>query len=125
MPSAAAASAAGGGMITASSAAREGGDGKAAMASAPMAAAHSERRLNGLRDMVISSLGRASGLTRSVGRGAALSTIAFAALHTDRYGRRPQMLRLEGHDCVNKMAPGQNVSAAIGELAETGSNEPA
>jgi hypothetical protein len=38
-------------MMTASSAAREGAITKADIASAPMAAAQSERRLNGLRDM--------------------------------------------------------------------------
>src|SRR5439155_24321863 len=54
MPLAAVASAAGAGMITASSAAREGATANAAMASAPMAAAHSERRLNWRGDMVSS-----------------------------------------------------------------------
>ena len=42
---------AGAGMTTASSAAREGATTKAVIASAPMAAAQSERRLNWLRDM--------------------------------------------------------------------------
>jgi hypothetical protein len=39
-------------MITASSAARRGAIANAVIASAPMAAAQSERRLNGLWDMV-------------------------------------------------------------------------
>src|ERR1700730_15366106 len=51
MPSAAWASTAGAGMITASSAAREGATANAVIASAPIAAAQSERRLNWLRDM--------------------------------------------------------------------------
>ena len=38
-------------MTTASSAAREGVSAKAVIASAPIAAAQSERRLNGLRDI--------------------------------------------------------------------------
>src|SRR5262245_9364911 len=45
---------AGAGMMTASSAARDGAIAKAARASAPMAAAQSERRLNWLRGMVSS-----------------------------------------------------------------------
>ena len=57
MPPAGCTSAAGAGMITASSAAREGATANAAMASAPMAAAQSERRLNWLRDMVSSWVG--------------------------------------------------------------------
>src|SRR5665213_2352219 len=51
MPSEAFTSTAGAGMTTASSAARSGATAKAAMASAPRAAAQSERRLNGLGDM--------------------------------------------------------------------------
>src|SRR3982074_2144231 len=49
------ASVAGAGMITASSEAREGPTANAAMASAPMAAAHSERRLKWRGDMIFSS----------------------------------------------------------------------
>src|SRR5437763_6271618 len=66
MPSAAFTSAIGAGMMTASSAAREGAMAKAAIASAPMAAAQSERRLNWLRGMV-SSFG--GGLEDSLERG--------------------------------------------------------
>src|SRR5215472_12078885 len=51
MPSPVCASAAGGGIFTASSAARDGMMAKAAMASAPMAAAESAMRLNGFRRM--------------------------------------------------------------------------
>src|SRR5436853_5298539 len=54
MPSASLASTVGAGMITASSAARDGAMARAATASAPMAAAQSVRRLNGLRGMVSS-----------------------------------------------------------------------
>src|SRR3981189_3745466 len=51
MPSDAWVSVAGAGIITASSAACEGATANAATASAPMAAAQNEKRLNGLRDM--------------------------------------------------------------------------
>src|SRR4029079_4205898 len=57
MPFAAFTSVAGGGMMTASSEAREGELANAARASAPMAAAHSERRLN-WRGALVSSWGK-------------------------------------------------------------------
>ena len=73
---------AGGGMITASSAAREGATAKAAIASAPMAAAQSDRRLKWRRDMV-SSCGLVEG---SLG-GTRVSQ-SLRASRCPRYGRR-------------------------------------
>ena len=58
---------AGAGMTTASSAASDGATTKAAIASAPMAAAQSDRRLNWLRDMRF-PLGLSGGARRMAGQ---------------------------------------------------------
>ena len=70
-------------MITASSAARDGLMAKAAMASAPMAAAHSERRLNWRGDMVSSFGAMGWGQSRA---GAAFRNRHAARPDAPRYG---------------------------------------
>src|SRR5260370_41851913 len=98
MPPAACASVAGAGMITASSAAREGATANAAMASAPIAAAQSERRLNERGDMV-SSCGKRVGRQFRTGTGFRNRRVL---LRCPRYARRRILLRLESHGFVNK-----------------------
>src|SRR5690349_5334839 len=98
MPSPPCMSAAGGGIFTASSAARDGMTAKAAIASAPMAAAPSAKRLNGLLRMVCP---RGSGVGANLKPAAAASQSLLPPLDTARYGSRYGLLRERGHDCVN------------------------
>src|SRR6185369_9507010 len=99
-PSAACTSTAGGGMMTASSEAREGLMAAAAMASAPMAAAHSDRRLRWRGDMV-SSWAMGWGQFRA---GAAFRNWLRAS-RCPRYGAGCGLLRRAPHEFVIKMTP--------------------
>ena len=100
MPSAALTSMVGAGMTTASSAAREGAMAKAAIASAPMAAAQNDRRLNWLRDMV-SSWGRRVG--NSLERGPRFAN-RRRALVFPRYAGQTPSLPAVSHEFVIKNA---------------------
>src|SRR5216683_8174426 len=108
MPSDGWASAAGAGTITASSAAREGAIAKAAIASAPTAAAQSERRLNWLRDMGASS--GVAGFGSNLG-GSHRSQSQAALPDAPRYAARPALLQRDAHEFVNKIPFVQGVSA--------------
>src|ERR1700712_3661579 len=100
IPPAACASAAGAGMTTASAAASEGATANAAMASVPMAAAQSERRLNRRGDMVSSW---ASGLGGSLEREPCFA-IGTVLPDASRYGQWRILLRPGSHEFVNKTA---------------------
>src|SRR5262245_4023820 len=104
MPSAVCTSTAGGGMMTASSAAREGLTATAAMASAPTAAAHSDRRLIWRGDMV-SSFGNGWGQSRA---GSAFRNW-LRAVRCPRYGAACGLLRPAPHEFVNKAALAQGL----------------
>src|SRR6476659_8433886 len=100
MPSAACTSTAGAGMMTASSEARDGLMATAAMASAPMAAAHSDRRLKWRGDMV-SSFGNGWGQSRA---GSAFRN-RLNSFRCTRYGVGGGLLRRAPHEFVNKLRP--------------------
>src|SRR4051794_21064176 len=85
-------------MITASSAAREGPARKAGRASAPIAAAQSERRLNWLRDM---GLPLVSGFDGSLERKLRFA-IGAALSDPPRYAAGGELLRCDAHEFVNK-----------------------
>src|ERR1017187_6278310 len=109
--------------MTASSAASEGATTKAAIASAPMAAAQSERRLNWLRDMGF--LLGLDGLKRSLERQPPFA-IGAGLPDVPRYAMGPVLLPPRAHEFVNKSAHLQDIIARkyrprrIGEIAETG-----
>src|SRR5512147_1815830 len=91
-------------MMTASSEAREGLMATAAMASAPMAAAHSDRRLRWRGDMV-SSFGNGWGQSRA---GSAFRNW-LNSLRCPRYGVASGLLQPAPHEFVNKTAPAQGL----------------
>src|SRR5215212_622930 len=97
MPSAACTSIAGGGMMTASSEARDGLMATAATASAPTAAAHSDRRLRWRGDMV-SSFGNGWGQSRA---GSAFRN-RLRRVRCPRYGVDCGLLQAAPHEFVNK-----------------------
>ena len=84
-------------MMTASYEARDGLVATAAMASAPMAAAHSDRRLRWRGDMV-SSFGNGWGQSRA---GSAFRNWLRAS-RCPRYGAGGRLLRRAPHEFVNK-----------------------
>ena len=86
-------------MITASSAAREGAIANAVIASAPMAAAQSERRLNWLRDMGLPLGGQR--IERQSRAGAAVRN-RLGPPDVPRYAARRVLLQRDAHEFVNK-----------------------
>src|ERR1700676_3968621 len=108
-------------MITASSAARNGATANAVIASAPMAAAQSERRLNRLRDMRF-PLGL-GGLDGSLGRGPGLA-IGAGLSNVPRYAAARALLPPDAHEFVNKTSElVRSKSRRLGEIGKP--SEPA
>src|SRR5438132_729776 len=98
-------------MTRASSAARKGAAMKAVIATAPIAAAQSEKRLNWLRRMT-GPLGLGdSGNWGSLGWGPDFA-IGAGLPDVPRYAAAGVLLRPNGHEFVNKSSPVQGVSAA-------------
>src|SRR5215813_10660124 len=111
-PSAACTSALGAGMTTASSAAREGTATKAAIASAPMAAAQSDRRLNWVME---SSFGLGVEFWGQFSARGACFTMSAALFVYPSYGTQGDLLRCRRHESVNKIADNQGLKARFRE----------
>src|SRR5206468_5402831 len=97
-------------MMTASSEAREGLMATAAIASAPMAAAPSDRRLRWRGDMV-SSFGNGWGQSRA----GSVFRNRLRAFRCPRYGAGCGLLRLVPHEFVNKTASVQGFGGGCWE----------
>src|SRR5260370_24388902 len=95
-------------MIMASSAANEGGARKTVIASAPIAEAQSERRLNWLRDMGLPLRGGLKGSLERQSPGA----IGAGLPDVPRYAAGRVLLPPDGHEFVNKCRGFQDVTAA-------------
>src|SRR5258708_1271721 len=101
MPFDACASTAGAGMMTASSDARDGATSKVEIPSAPIAAAQSDRRLNGWRDMGL-PLGKSDVRIDSSLEGRLRFAIGAAHPVASRYAPRFGLLQSGAHEFVNK-----------------------
>src|SRR4249919_3495677 len=97
-------------MITASSAAREGTTSNAEIASAPMAAAQSERRLNGLRNMGLPLLlSELWALRMKVSLERQRRFAIGLPPDVPRYAAKPLLLPRAAHEFVSKIPAFQRI----------------